>query len=338
MRYYKIVITDADGQVLRSPSSVPGTDSTYTSYANNRSLPGALQIELDIPLRAYATPMGAALVRIWGITLQEISAATQLNPTRDAEGTFLYKSVAIYGGLQKGLPLANPNQIGLLVQGSIFQAFGNAIGTDRTLDLIIYPDFGTNATPKNIVLDWKANTPLRQAVENTLKTAFPKIKRQINISDDLVLNSDQPGYYNTLEQFSAFIKQASVSIVGGGTYQGVDIFLNNGTFYVFDGTTQTTPKQIAFQDLIGQPTWIEGLNIQFKTAMRGDITVGDFVKMPPAQVTTTSSAPSSSVNLKSTFEGNFQVSEVRHVGNFRQPTAESWVTVFNAYPVEPVAA
>ena len=37
----------------------------------------------------------------------------------------------------------------------------------------------------------------------------------------------------------------------------------------------------------------------------------------------------------SVFQGTFQLEMVRHVGNFRQPDAQSWITTFNAHPVTP---
>lgn len=339
MRYYKIRITSAAGGLVTTPSSIPGSDATYTSFANNRSIPSALQVELDIPLKAYATPMGGALVRIWGVSLAEIAQSTQLGPTPNADGTLDYKNIAIYGGMQKGLPLANPAQAGLLVEGSIIQAFGNWLGTDQSLDIILAPVFGTNTDPKNITFNWLTGTPLADAIRNTLKNAFPKYAEpNIQISPNLVLNHDEPGFYNTIEQFAAYVKQVSISIIGGG-YSGVDIFLSNNKFNVFDGTTSTTPKQIAFQDLIGQPTWIGGGPsgrspvMQFKTVMRGDISMGDYIKMPQAFVTNTAAVSTSLTNLRAAFQGSFFVNEIRHVGNFRQPDGASWVTTFNASPL-----
>lgn len=337
MRYYAIRITDPSGNLITTPSSVPGSGFTYTSFAGNKSLPNALQVDFDIPLAPYATPLGGAIVRIWGVSLQEISQAVQLNPKftagSDAPVGF---DIAIYGGMQSGLPLANPKQAGLLVQGSILQAFSNWIGTDMNLDLIVAPSFGTAAAPKNIVFNWKAGTPLSEALATTLSTAFPGVKQNIRISPNVVVNNDEVGFYPTLEQFAMYVKQVSISVVGG-SYQGVDIFLSNGVFEVFDHTTDVTPKQIAFQDLIGQPTWIEDTTIQFKCAMRGDIAVGTYIRMPPAIVTTTAAAPTALVNLKSTFAGSFFISLVRHVGSFRQPDAASWVSVFNA-TAPPVSA
>lgn len=330
MRYYAIKITDSNGDLVTTPSSVPGSGFTYTSFANNRSIPGALQIELDIPLAAYGTPVKGGIVAIWGVSLQEISAATQLGPTQDTQGILQYKSIAIYGGFQKGLPLANPEQNGLLIEGSILQAYGNWIGTDQNIELIIAPEIGSNASPKNISLNWYAGQPFAEAIRNTLKIAFPKFKEPvINISDKLVVSFDQPAFYNTIEQFAVYVKNASISILGGD-FTGVDIAIRNNTFYVSDQSKQADPKQIAFQDLIGQPTWIEGLTLQFKCPMRADIGIFDYVKMPKAIVTTTVAAPSALINLKSAFQGTFFVKMVRHCGSFRQPDGASWVTNFDA--------
>lgn len=340
MRYYNIVITNpANGQVMKQ----------YTSFPNNVTDPGALNIEIDIPVAAFASPAGggssSAYVRIWGISLADIAQAANLN----------FMGIAIYAGMQKGLPLANPAQAGLIVEGTIFQSFGNWIGTDMTLDLILQPGTpttvppaafspgtgsaapgtGTAANPKNIVVNWKAGTSLAQAIANTLSTAFPGFRQEISISSNLVLAHDEVGYYQSLTQFAQFVKEKSTDVVnpaGATAYQGVDILLTQSTFKVYDGTTQQMPTQIQFQDMIGQPTWIDSLTIQVKCVMRADIGVGDWIKLPPAVVVVTNAAASSLVNLKSAFQGAFMVINVRHVGNFRQPDASDWVTVFECVP------
>lgn len=316
MRYYKIVITDpATGAVRR----------TWTSLQDNGNFnPGALNIELDIPVTAYAVPMGAAYVRIWGISLQDIGRAANFNGA----------NIAVYGGMSKGLPLANPNQAGLLVKGSIQQAFGNWVSTDMTLDLILQPRTGTIEAPLNIVLNWKAGTPLASALASTFSVAFPQLAQNINISPSLVLSHDAPGYYQTLPQLAQFVNEITRAIIGG-SYPGVGIAIDDNTIYVFDGTqsvngtSPTKPKTINFVDLIGQPTWIDLLTIQAKCVMRADIAVGDYVKMPPS-LATTSPQSFSQYRQSSVFQGVFMANLIRHVGNFRQADANSWVTVINA--------
>lgn len=40
----------------------------------------------------------------------------------------------------------------------------------------------------------------------------------------------------------------------------------------------------------------------------------------------------------SAFKGEFMVQSVRILGNSRQPTAEAWITVIEAYPFQSVGA
>jgi hypothetical protein len=312
VRYYSIVISDSKGKEVRK----------YTSFVNNQTLAGALNIELDIPVIPFATPAGAAFVRVWGISLQEISQASDL----------FGMQVQVYGGMQKGLPLANPKQSGLLVQGYIFQAFGNWVGTDQTLDLIIQGDVGSAAKPKNIVLNWAKNTPLSGALKTALSTAFPDYKQDIRISDKLVLPNDEVGYYQTVAQLAQYVEDVSKTIIKDANYQGVSVLLREKTFSVFDAPTDKDPLKIQFQDLIGQPTWIESPLIQLKCVMRADLSVGDPIQLPQALVTTTPQAQSQFRNRPS-FQGSFQIANLRHVGNFRQPDAASWVTNIDAFPL-----
>lgn len=336
MRYYKIAISDPSSGTVISPPGFAGLlgDATYTSFVNGKTLPGAWNVELDVPVIGAATPMGSALARVWGISRQEIGQANDLAG----------KNISIYGGMQKGLPLANPAQAGLLVKGFIFQAFGNWIGTDQTLDLVINPGSatssspggsGTLAHPKNLVLNWTAGTPLADALKSTLSTAFPGTTATINIDAGIVRSNDEVGYFPTLEQLAIYVRRTSRDIIKTKGYAGVTIVPNQNSFSVFDGTQQqaaSQPKQIAFQDLIGQPTWIEAPNISIKTVMRADLNVGDSIMLPQTITTNTQQASSSLVNQQASFQGGFIVISMRHVGNFRQPSADAWVTVMEAAP------
>lgn len=319
MRYYKIEIRDADGGDVRR---------SWTSWSNGRNDPGALNIELDIPVFAFASPAGTGFLRIWGVSLQDIGQASDFNGKR----------ISVFGGMQAGLPLANAQQSGLLVEGYVFQALGNWIGTSQTLDFMIQVGSGTDAQPKNLSLNWKKGDKLSSAIGSVLKTAFPDNKQDINISDKLVFSEDQVGYYSTMTQFAQFVKKISLSIVGGTDYAGVDIFQTENSFKVYDGTTKGTPRQIDFKDLIGQPTWLSPLTIQMKNVMRADLKVGDSIIYPSSAITTIGAAGASPrINSKSVFQGTFQISQIRHVGNFRQKDAASWVTVVDTFSTKAAA-
>lgn len=315
MRYYKI---EVGGR-------------TYTSHPNGPSAPpdpGALLVELDVFSMFQASAAVNSYVRIWGISIQEISQALDLN----------LKPIKVYGGMGKGLPLANPSQSGLLAQGTVIQAFGNWMGTDMTLDLVITAPQVSNLaeleTPRNLVMNWRSGQPMKQALESSLKTAFPNVKLDINIRDDLKLDHDEIGPYPTLPTFSQWVKSVSKDIVGKD-YYGVDIAtLPDGTIRVTDGSTEAKAKPISFLDLVGQPTWVEIAKVQATVIMRADIQVGDYVTLPQTQIATTGSAvnaltPNSGIRRESIFKGNFRVIQVHHVGNSRTPDGRAWVTVLD---------
>lgn len=303
---------------------------TWTSMLAGRADPAALNVEFDIPVAPDATPMGGAFVRIWGVPVSQIGSQSDL----------INKNIKVYGGMSAGLPLANPAQQGLLVQGFIFQAFANWVGTDQTLDLVVLagqaPSEGQSASsPKNIVLNWRKGDKLGDAIKTALSTAFPGYTVNVNVSDKLVFSEDQQGYYLNRTEFATFIKQLSRAIVGGD-YAGVEIALREKTFTVFDGNVQQNSgvKQLGFADIIGQPTWIDAPFIQLKCVMRGDLAVGGQIVLPPTLVVTTARSMSSLLNQRLTFGGTFQIGPMRHIGNFRQADASSWVTVIDAFPTQ----
>jgi hypothetical protein len=322
---------------------------TFTSFPNGVNDPGALQVLMDIPVAPLASPASTgASVKIYGVPLSMISQANNLR----------FKNIKVYGGFQAGLPLANPAQAGLLVQGYIFQPVGNWIGTEQSLILVILAGTApTNtsapATPPNLAFNWKKNTPMAGAITSALSAAFPGMTANVNISSNLTLLADEQHVASSIDEFARYVKRTSKGIIKTANYSGVEIVPKGTTFNVYDnlttpstssssststpstaGSTQAASpaKSIAFQDLIGQPTWLESPNIQFMTAMRADISVGDMVTLPQTQVTNTAGSGSSLINQSVAFQGSFQITSIRHVGDFRQANATAWVTVFDAAP------
>jgi len=207
------------------------------------------------------------------------------------------KSITIRNGMSAGLPLANPAQRGTLTQGTITQAFGNWIGTDQTLDLIFIaggqpqdqnPGPYPQAKPRNLVLNWAKGTGLQQALQQTLQQGFPGFKTVFNLTKQMTADHYQIAYFGNFSELAQYICRYTQKL-GGAQYQGVGMVMNNGMINVHD-SPQTGAGQIAFQDLIGQPTWIETQTIQVKTVMRGDIKVGDSITLPQTLVTQTQGA------------------------------------------------
>ena len=86
-----------------------------------------------------------------------------------------------------------------------------------------------------------------------------------------------------------YLNDVSKSIIGG-TYEGVRVAIQENSFVIYDGTTTKTPVQIAFNDLVGQVTWKAPNVVNITTIMRADLHVGDYVKLPPGQITTTAAS------------------------------------------------
>ncbi len=258
---------------------------------------------------------------MWGVSLADIQRQSDYNGL----------NIKIYGGMSKGLPLATPSQSGLLVSGSVFQAYGNWVGTEQSIVFLILPPVGTSDTPLNVPFTWTKGQSLAAAIRATLQVAVPTLTPSINISPNLVLGYTETGYYTNLQQFAQWINQRSQAIIGGA-YQGVQISTKGNTIQVWDGTqAQSGTIQIQPWDLIGQPTWLDSNALTFQTVMRADIDLQSVIQLPPTIIQQTAAAAVALRNQdRTTFTGRFVVQGAQHYGNFRQPSADSWVTTFQA--------
>ena len=302
--------------------------ATYTSFVDGQNDPNALNIDLDIQAASFAAPMGNSVVTIWGVSLQVIRQAKDFNGA----------PITVRGGMGKGLPLAtaafNAGQQGILCQGTVFQAFGNWVDTEQYLTLIIITDGGaTQSAPANLSYLYKKGTKLGDGIQQTLSTAYPDKTVTVRVSDQLVLTEDETGTYQTIEQYAANINEFSKVFIPEN-YNGIDISLqpDGKTILVQDGTMPQDPVELAFQDLIGQPTWFGVDQISFNTVLRADLAIGKSIKFPKGIPTTSSPAElAQQAKDQTSFQGNFTISMMRHVGSFRDPQGLAWITNFQAY-------
>ena len=344
MRRYSIKITKADGspyvKTFGEGSDAFNFDGEFSSTdaSGNVTNPNALNIELDVPVSIMNTPMGGTAIRVWGIGKPMIAESVDLNPSID--GTKYFNIEVAAGMAKNGLPLSNGEQYKTIVKGRILQAYGNWQGTSQTLDFILMPFIGTNKEPLDFSFKCEKGTPLKNAIEITLRTAFHGLVEPkditVNISDKLIPVEDAVNKCKTLVDFNNWLNNLSKSILKNSDYSGIQITYMNGAIAVYDNNNlaSKTPKQIKFEDLIGQPTWMGIQTMVFKVVMRGDIQVGDVIKMPKKSLTTGTvlGAPGSYPQFrdKLTFLDNFWVTQIRHTGNYRQPTGDSWVTTIYA--------
>jgi hypothetical protein len=341
-RYYKIKLTDKNNQPIKFDSFSGGFASSLqagtfepgviTSLLPDKSTnPGALNIELDITQMPGHVGNSQSYVRIYGLSLKDVFSLdlSQAN-------------IEVSVGMAQGLPLATAaqKQAGLVIKGSVFQAFGNWLGTDMTLDLIIGAGglTGTHDQPKNYKFDWHRGQTLEDAIRETLSNSpLSGINPKIKINDDRTGPADNlSGTYDTLEDFGKFIREHTEGVHGEND-KGVYIY-NIGSDVIVGDTSikeQTGPTtQIAFQDLLGQVTWFAPNEMTCKLVMRGDLQVGpgSFVRFPqnPLKQTQAGALPSFFNRTRDTVgiasDQQFWISRIHHWGNYRQPDAMSWNT------------
>lgn len=314
MRYYDIQLTQTgNAKPVRQ----------WTSHPSGIFDPNALDIEFDCQVANFAASPQIFTVTIHGVSLQDLSQAQQ----------FTGMQFSMKGGMQAGLPLANPAQAKLLVAGQVFQSYGSWEGVDMRLDLVIAPSSYTIDAPGNLVLNWQAGQPLSQALRQALSVAYPNVPATFNISDQIVQDFNEVHFCPTLQELCQCIQGITQGYFLGPTYSGVNLTYQNGQFTVWDSTHNPQPIQLEFTDFVGQPTWIEVNTMICKLVLRADIQLGATIKMPqglqnkPGMVTTTQQSYPSNNNYQTAFQGTFSVSEIRHIGSYRSPDGSSWVTV-----------
>lgn len=315
MRYFDIEITEDGGQLIKKFSSL-NPQGTFN--------PSAPMIEVDIQRYGLSTPKGMSLLRVWGASITDIRQATR---------NYANKNISIRLGMSAGLPLANPKQAGIAIQGRIQQPFGNWQGTEQSIDFFITAGYGSNSDPKNIVLEWKAGQKMSVALFFSLQRAFPDRAINVDIDDALVTNYDNSGFYSSLTQLAQQLNMLSKSIINKPNYMGVEIATTPGEIRVWDGSKAKAPTQIEFVDLVGQPTWIESQKVSIKLVMRADIQTGDYIRMPQGALSVTTASSYAQYRDQSSFSGDMMVTDVRMIGNSRQPDGNSWATILEAVPV-----
>lgn len=320
MRFYNLTITDTStGKIVKQ----------WQSHPNGQFDPGALLIEFDAIVTSFNTPIEGQGITIHGVSLSDI------NQAQDFTGLQL----SLYGGMKAGLPLANPNQSGLLMEGLIFQSWGTWEGTEMKLDFILRPDPFYIDQPGNLVLNWHANEPLSNALTNMLKIAYgaqvPPMPIVMNIAP-LTQPFNDCKISSSLTDFRPWLAQVTAKLG-----HQVNITIQGGKIIVGDDTYKPTPIQIVFSDLIGQPAWIDPNVMQIKVILRADIVLGDKILMPkglqsaPGQVLTMGQSMPSNEKYKSAFQGVFRVTQMRHLGNYKSQEGAAWATIINCTPEQP---
>ena len=314
--------------------------TTWTSQQNGLDDPGALDVEFDCFEYLYGIPIsasgdaGSSTLTIHGVPLTVLQQAF----------TFVGQKITMVAGMSAGLPLAKPNQQGPIIAGSVFQAFGNWVGTEMALTFVVYPSTFTQANPGNFVFNWQPGTSLQDALTQTFSNAYSAVSPApapvFNLAGSYApIATGVYTRYSTLRNLGAAINSMTKAASPSGNGVFISYLTSSNAIVVFDSAGQTKqPLPIAFTDFVGQPTWVDANVMQFQTVLRGDLSVGSSVTMPqglqdaPGIVTTTAQSYPAQNKYKTSFQGTFLITAVRQIGNFRDPNGTSWVTVVQCTP------
>lgn len=324
MRYYELEITDSKGKTISdSAGNVIGPWDTKKNPA------GALNISFDVLITALDVASGGTVLSVYGLPLSVLSQSVNL----------FQANVTLYGGFSGGLPLENADQKGLILDGQVWNPYGNWEGVNQCLNLIINPAplMNDDGRQLSIRLDGRKGEKLSDVLQRALRNAYPRTALSVSVSDSLILPEDWTAVYNRPSQLAVFLRSASFGLMKQEGYAGVSIVMQKGIIRIFDNLATSGATEINVADLIGQPTWI-GLNkISLKTPLRGDLACGDILTLPAGVVNGSASLLSASTPEAFTwgrsqlnFSGRFQITSLRHVGEYRNAAGEAWVTIIEA--------
>ena len=311
MRYFDIVITDSKGTAL---------DRWRSHDENGTVKDGFLRVEINAQVSVQSQASSNTSVKIWGVPLKYLSQKYNMNGMK----------MEVYGGMAKGLPIANEAQRGLLFRGEIIRTYPMWENTSICINFIAIAYAKTKRIDdKSFIFKWSKGQKLSDAIKQT----FLDISSiDIRISDQLVNNFDEIAHFSTIQDFGRYIKQRSKSLLILNNYTGVDFAFENEKLIFTDNTVQQTKKAkiIDFKDFIGQPTWQHVVNIDVRLVMRGDLMINDVVNLPD-RLNAIYNPEHLGFNQRDllSFTGDWIINTIQHVGDSRNLSGDAWVTMLN---------
>ena len=306
--------------------------------------------------RNYGFLMQATVYRCWGNWIgTEMSLGFSFAPAggKEVSGggstpTASSGSAGVSGQTQifnqvgpRSINTLAPMALSQLLGSSPIANFGNATSLTNGVNMsFIGGGVGGLALVKPINLVWnlQPNQWVGDAIKETLARAFPNVNVNLAISQNLRRAEQDAGMYQSMEQFAQYIQQLSNSILGTQGYLGVHFSSHSNTMDVWDGTQSIGSGFVDALDLIGQPTWIDINKVSVKVVMRAGLNIGKTITLPQTlfNVAADSNAafgtpiPGSTQRTRNSFSGDFIITRIVHIGDFRSPDGANWSTNIEA--------
>jgi len=350
MRYYRITFTGYSNS--NRAQNIP---YIYQSHVNDVFNPGALDISFDLTNGYMHMLQNAFHLRIYN---------PDWNTFQHAD-SYQGLDITIEAGFKKGLPLANTlsTKAGLIAYGTVQNCFGNWIGTEIALDFIINPSpvlgnpdntlsINNNVnSPRDMTFLWPPNQDLKSALATFLKplkfTLTGDIKNIVNTT-----RSVKDHKVTSFQDLSDYINGMSIDMVDPATknsyqtYSGVlmSFTQNPNEIFISDSVAPKAPVYLLNSDFVGQPTF-NTKYIQYDDArdnltigevqsthpLRNDLTLQNSVIFPP-DIKSTAIPGQGFIQGKQLIRGlnEMAITQVRHVGRFRDMGPQGWVTHINS--------
>ncbi|MHA1063410.1 hypothetical protein ACR9GP_05810 [Enterobacter ludwigii] len=335
-RRYEITIEDKNGQPVGDAKGYQ--IGPWHSHQQERPLTGALDIEFDIQtLGAGMMAAQSSTLVIRGLPVSVVKQSVNLSEC-------ICTLNAGFGST--GLPLATAQSVhyGLILKGQIYTPYASWQGVNQSLNLGLINHAPVLSLTGILRMDGKRGEKLGDMILRNMKDAYPGKRVVMSIADNLILPENiSSAEYDNMGAYSMAIGSLSRGIMNDLKYPGIQVYMQKDFIAVSDllyplaGVTHN----IALEALIGQPTW-EGFNsISVKVPLRSDINVGEGLRIASRTdcniytpygglgtlLTTNGGAAMVARMQDTTFSGEFIVSGIRHVGAFRNPSADAWVTI-----------
>lgn len=306
---------------------------SWTSYPGGLADSSAQLIEFD----AMVAPMGAPLGTGQRITVHGVSLST-LSQSQQFADLAAPWSAKLTVGFRSGLPLADSSHNGVAFQGTVVQSYGNWIGTEMSLTLIVAAGGPYDLShPGNFTLLWTKGQSLADSLHSTLDPIYGASSVSITIGSSYASDWNKLHRARTLGGLARWVANDTLHDDDGP----ITIVDSAGQIRVYDKTAPVTSHTIDWVDLIGQPTWIAQDTLSVQLIMRGDLRVGDHLEFPK---TINGNTPTSGVGLvstqlpgmasikfKSTFQSTYLIAGLRYIGNSRSSDSSQWSVVARCF-------
>lgn len=365
MRFYEIKFEAENGKLPESLTQGGIDYSIFTSHPKGIYNPGCPEIEFDVLLAWEHFIREPFVISVKNIPAQMLQYAKEYNQLKCTVTAGYAPNQP--GGSMLPLETAFAKNTSVIAVGYVQNCFANWIGTNLIMQFLInpcpigsanLPQSGTQdpTSPQNYLFNWPPEGSLFDALETTMKTFYKEsiVKIVGTISDKVEYNNSKTAVnftYSNFAEFAEGVRNATLAVLnpenrttsGNGNFQGYrGVYMHwdyaTKNILLWDGTATTGFNKQGYSldyfEFIGQPTWTSAAGVvQSVHPMNPALKMTTRVKYPQIpQVQTGQFAHAGGYSGVVLNAANqiLTIQMVRHVGRYRDTSADAWATFINA--------